>query len=245
MSLYAIIGGSGLNKFDSFQITHRQIVITPFGSLSAPLVFGKIADQKIVFLARHGSGHIIPPHQINYRANIWALKEAGVTNVLAFASVGGISEAMAPGVICVPDQIIDYTHGRHHTFYDQFDSGIQHTDFTQPFCSELRQKILNACQKSALDAVDGGVYGTTQGPRLETAAEIKRMAKDGCDLVGMTAMPEAILAAECGLCYASFTMVVNWAAGLQGNQKLNMEDINIELKKAKKNAGLVLQNFEF
>ncbi len=245
MNIYAIIGGSGLNQLDSVQITHRQIVITPYGSASAPLVFGKIGDQKIIFLARHGSGHTIPPHQVNYRANIWALKEAGVTHIIAFTSVGGISPQMKPGMTCIPDQIIDYTHNRDHTFYDQFDSGIHHIDFTQPFCNELCLKLLEAAQKASLNAINKGVYGATQGPRLETAAEIKRMQQDGCDLVGMTGMPEAALAAECELCYANFSMVVNWAAGIQNGQPLNMQEISQELANAKTSAQLILKHFIF
>lgn len=211
--MLAIIGGSGLTKLDSLSIERRQSMVTPYGDTSAELSFGKLEGRDVVFLPRHGDGHSIPPHKINYRANIWALKQVGVEQVLAVAAVGGISDAMTPGRLAIPDQIIDYTYGREHTFFDGPPESVEHIDFSWPYCEELRQSLIQAARQAELNAVERGVYGATQGPRLETAGEIVRMQRDGCDLVGMTGMPEAALAREQGLCYATCAVVVNWAAG--------------------------------
>ncbi len=216
MKKFAIIGGSGLDRLDTLAVTARRQVMTPYGSPSGPLCEGQFAGAPVVFLARHGEAHRLPPHLVNYRANIAALKAAGVTAVFAVTAVGGIAADSGPGRIVVPDQIIDYTWGREHSFADGTAQEVQHVDFTAPFCEELRALLLESAPDAGVELVDGGVYGATQGPRLETAAEIARLKQDGCTLVGMTGMPEAALAREAGLDYVMLSLVVNWAAGIGG-----------------------------
>jgi 5'-deoxy-5'-methylthioadenosine phosphorylase len=227
MTNLAIIGGSGLSKIPDLEITHREVCHTPFGEPSAALTHGRIADSDVVFLPRHGATHTIPPHRVNYRANLWALHHLGIDTVIGVAAVGGITSEMAPGKIVIPDQIIDYTVGRDHTIYEKDLQHVTHIDFTYPYCEPLRQRLIEAAQISGVGYITGGVYGATQGPRLETAAEVVRMERDGCDLVGMTGMPEAALAKEFELCYASCSMVANWAAGKQEG--------SIEMKEIEKN----------
>lgn len=211
--MLAVIGGSGLAGLGQMKVIRREIARTPFGEPSGPLVIGQMSDAPVLFLARHGPGHIHAPHRINYRANVWALRQAGATSVLAVAAVGGIADNTGPGVIAAPDQIIDYTYGREHTFCDGSDRTVVHVDFTQPYSDELREAVIKAAASAGEPVVTTGVYGATQGPRLETAAEIKRMARDGATLVGMTGMPEAALARELSLRYAHLCVVSNWAAG--------------------------------
>lgn len=217
--MMAIIGGTGLAGLADLSDTERRVVRTPYGDPSCALTFGRIGATDIVFLARHGYGHTIPPHQINYRANIWALREAGAERIVAVATVGGIRDEFGPGEVIIPDQIIDYTHGRQSTFFEGPDAAVTHVDFTEPYDGELRRMLLGAATRAGLSVHDGGCYGCTQGPRLETAAEIRRMARDGCDLVGMTAMPEALLARELGLPYACIAVVANHAAGLASSRE--------------------------
>ena len=212
-NMIAIIGGSGLTNLDTMVTVRREVLRTPYGEPSGALTFGKLAGHEVVFLARHGYGHTIPPHEINYRANLWALKEAGIKQVIAVASVGGIRDYYGPGTLVVPDQIIDYTYGRKHTFFEGSEATVTHIDFTWPYAAALRTRLLNAAGQAGETVHDGGVYGCTQGPRLETAAEIARLERDGCDLVGMTGMPEAALARELGLEYACLSVVVNHSAG--------------------------------
>ncbi len=210
--MLAIIGGSGLTQLSTLAVASREIVRTPWGEPSAPLVRGRIARQEALFLARHGHGHTIPPHRVNYRANLRALKDRGASAVVAVASVGGIRDCV-PGDLVVPAQIIDYTHGRAATYYDGEEAKVVHVDFTRPYTPWLRERCLAAARSCGLRAIDGGVYGAVSGPRLETAAEIDRMDRDGATLVGMTGMPEAVLARELGLPYAAICVVVNHAAG--------------------------------
>ncbi len=228
MSGLAIIGGTGLRQLEGLQVTHRVVQKTPFGEPSGPLIHGELNQHKVVFLARHGLVHRIPPHKVNYRANLWALRELGVERIIAVAAVGGIAPQMPPGCLVIPDQIIDYTWGRQHTFFEDDLSHVTHIDFTWPYSQELRQALTEAALKVKVKAHDGGTYGATQGPRLETAAEIDRMDRDGCDLVGMTGMPEAALARELGLEYASCCVVANWAAG-RGDGEITMQDIEANL----------------
>jgi purine nucleoside phosphorylase len=197
--------------------------MTPYGAPSAALCEGLLAGSPAFFLPRHGDGHALPPHRINYRANIAALREAGVTDILAVTAVGGISAEAAPGSIVVPDQIIDYTWGRDHTLYDGLNGTLDHVDFSQPYTERLRRLLID--QMTDGELVGAGVYGATQGPRLESAAEIARMARDGCTIVGMTGMPEAALAREAGMAYATVSLVVNWAAGVGGAAVISMDDI--------------------
>jgi len=215
--LAAIVAGSGLTRFEGMEVVRREVMRTPYGEPSGALTFGRLhargAWHDVVFLPRHGYAHTIPPHDINYRANIWALREAGVSAVFAVASVGGIRESLPPGTLVVPDQIIDYTHGRPSTFFDSAEMPVTHIDFTLPYDGALRQRLAGAAARAGVALVDGGVYACTPGPRLETAAEIERLARDGADMVGMTGMPEAALARELGLPYATLALVVNAAAG--------------------------------
>lgn len=213
MTKIAIIGGTGVTSMPGLTVHHREMVKTPYGAPSCPLIHGDLHGVDVVFLARHGRRHTIPPHLVNYRANIKALEEVGVTHTIALAAVGGIADDCVDRAIVIPDQIIDYTYGRAHTFHagtkDQFD----HIDFTEPYAPEVRDQLLAAAKSTGVSHVPSGVYGATQGPRLETAAEITRMERDGCTIVGMTGMPEASLAREVGIHYACCAMVVNRAAG--------------------------------
>ena len=230
MTKLAIIGGTGLTSIEELKIVSKEEVDTPYGAPSAALVIGELADKEIIFIARHGKNHTIPPHKINYRANIWALKSVGVTDVIAVAAVGGIHQDIPPQKIVIPDQIIDYTYGRKHTFFEDALSEVTHIDFTHPYHEELRQKLFRAAKDNDINVYDGGVYGATQGPRLEAAAEIIRLQKDGCDIVGMTGMPEASLAKELRLNYACCALSVNWAAGKSGSE-ITMQEIQQAIEK--------------
>lgn len=212
--MLGIIGGSGLARLAGLANPRRQVARTPWGDPSCALTFGELDGHQIVFLARHGYGHTIAPHEINYRANLCALRDAGVAGVISVATVGGIGCDCGPGAIVVPDQIIDYTHGRKATYFEGPDQPVVHVDFTEPYDRRLRERLLKAAGEAGEQVVDGGVYGCTQGPRLETAAEIRRMGRDGCDLVGMTGMPETVLARELDLPYAALCVVANHAAGI-------------------------------
>lgn len=211
--MLAIIGGSGLTRLANLDVQRRQVVRTPYGEPSGALTFGTIQGREVIFLARHGYGHTIPPHEVNYRANIWALHSRHARDIVSVASVGGIHGDLVPGTLVVPDQIIDYTHGREFTFLSSTDHSVTHVDFTNPYCDLLRERLLRAAAEAEEPIVARGTYAATQGPRLETAAEINRLERDGADMVGMTGMPEAALAREIGLCYAAIAVVVNYAAG--------------------------------
>ena len=211
--MLGIIGGSGLTQLASVDVSHREVVRTPYGEPSGPLTFGRIGGHDVVFVARHGYGHTIPPHLVNYRANIHALETSGVTQIISVASVGGIRGDLGPGSLVVPHQIIDYTLGREMTFQSGGDGPVIHVDFTEPYAATVRQLLLEVSRRIGEDVTDGAVYGATQGPRLETVAEIDRLQGDGADIVGMTGMPEAGLARELGLPYAALCVVSNWAAG--------------------------------
>lgn len=214
MTMVAIIGGSGLTNLKNLRITHREVIRTLYGEPSAPMVFGQLSGCEAVFLPRHGPSHTIPPHEVNYRANIWAIKQTGVSKVIAVNAVGGISsDFLTPETLVIPDQIIDYTYGRAHTFFGSDQKQVTHADFTYPYCEELRQILIEAAARARLGVVGHGTYGATQGPRFESAAEIRRLERDGADIVGMTGMPEAGLARELDLCYVSISVVVNPAAG--------------------------------
>jgi len=231
--MLGIIGGSGLTQLSNLEITRREVVRTPYGEPSGALTFGALNGHEVVFIARHGYGHTIPPHAVNYRANIWAMHAQGVSGLVSVASVGGIRADLKPGALAIPHQIIDYTYGREHTFFDGPEQPVTHTDFTQPYCQALREELLKAAPREKISIVDGGVYGATQGPRLETSAEVNRLERDGADMVGMTGMPEAALARETGLCYASVAVVANWAAGRgDSTETVNFDAIRTCLEEA-------------
>ncbi|MEJ1354605.1 MAG: S-methyl-5'-thioinosine phosphorylase [Candidatus Sedimenticola sp. (ex Thyasira tokunagai)] len=241
MAEVAIIGGSGLAQLDELCIYHREAVATPFGDPSAALMQGTFNGVEVIFIPRHGDPHTIPPHKVNYRANLWALKQLGIEQVIGVAAVGGITSKMGPQMVAVPDQIIDYTYNRPHTFFEENLSRVTHIDFTEPYCEQLRQQLISAAQQSEIDIVTGGTYGATQGPRLESTMEIHRMEQDGCDLVGMTGMPEAALAKELNLSYACCAVVANWAAG-KGEGPITMDEIHAHLDAGMEKVRLILSS---
>ena len=231
--MLAVIGGSGLSALPGMAELRHVAVRTDYGEPSAALAFGRVSGREIVFLARHGEAHNIAPHEINYRANIQALKDAGAKRVVSVASVGGIRREFGPGTLVVPDQIIDYTWGRRATFYEGAGAEVTHIDFTEPYAAALRARILAAARACGEAVADGGVYAATQGPRLETAAEITRLERDGADLVGMTGMPEAALAREAGIDYATIAVVANHAAGRgDSRQAISLEAMDAVLARA-------------
>ncbi|MGH8443656.1 MAG: S-methyl-5'-thioinosine phosphorylase [Solimonas sp.] len=224
MTTIAVIGGTGMNEWPGLEIEKRTVVDTPYGAASAPLLEGRVYGTRAIFLARHGEGHKIPPHAINYRANLWALHHAGVKSVIAIAAVGGIAPWFLPGEIAVPWDLIDYTYGREHSYSDgRPGSELHHVEFTEPYPPALRRVLIDAARASATPLSGEGVLAVTQGPRLESVAEIRRLARDGCDMVGMTGMPEAGLARELGMDYACLAVSVNWAAGVQGLGDIHAE----------------------
>lgn len=230
MTDLAIIGGTGLTALEGLEVLGREAVGTPWGEPSGPLVHGRFQGRSVIFLARHGEASTIPPHRVNYRANLWALREAGARWVIAVNAVGGIRHGLdVPGRVVVPDQILDYTYGRAHTFFEDGLEHVVHIDFTEPYCQALREVLVEAGRRAGIDVAERAVYGATQGPRLETAAEVDRLERDGCDIVGMTGMPEAALARELNLCYAMVAVVANAAAG-RGPGVLTMEEIDRNLE---------------
>lgn len=222
-TITAVIGGSGLARLAGLDIRKRRVIRTPYGDPSSPILSGYLNDQPVVFLARHGHGHTIPPHQVNYRANIWSLKQLGIQNIIAVGAVGAIRREFENGDLIIPDQLIDYTNSRAHTFYDGESKRVNHIDFTHPYTPRLREILVDCGLNNDIKLVDGATYAVTQGPRLETAAEIRKFKNDGADLVGMTSMPEAGLAREMGIKYALIALVVNPAAGLNAKQLMEKE----------------------
>lgn len=231
--MYAIIGGSGLANLNELDRRRREVVRTPYGDPSCALTFGTIEGVDLVFLARHGYGHTIAPHEINYRANLWALREVGASQVLAVATVGGIRADLGPGALVIPDQIIDYTSARKGSFFEGPDEPVTHIDFTHPYSEVVRARFAAAARSIGETVSMGATYGCTQGPRLETAAEIRRMQRDGCDLVGMTGMPEAALARELELPYGALAVVANHAAGIgESSQAISLDAIGVVMNLA-------------
>ncbi|GGA72743.1 putative S-methyl-5'-thioinosine phosphorylase [Arenimonas soli] len=230
----AVIGGTGLYRLAALTGVQAVEGDTPYGAPSGPVRVGQLAGRRVGFLARHGEGHSLPPHRVNYRANLWRLKDLGARRVLAVNTVGGITDAWGPQVLGLPDQLIDYTWGRTSSFWDGEGGEVLHVDFGEPYTPSLRAAVLAAANKAGVALVDGGCYGATQGPRLETRAEIARMRRDGCDLVGMTGMPEAGLARELGLDYACLAIVANWAAGCGDAAEITLEEVlaNVEAASA-------------
>jgi 5'-methylthioinosine phosphorylase len=228
----AVIGGTGLYQLAGLEDVEAHQPVTHFGAPSGPIRVGTLEGHRVAFLARHGEGHSVPPHLVNYRANLVALQALGARQVLALNTVGGITSRFGPRVLACPDQLVDYTWGRVSTFCEEPGSAVMHVDFGDPYTPSLREAVVAAAAASGVALLDGGCYGVTQGPRLETRAEITRMARDGCDLVGMTGMPEAALARELGLDYACLAIVANWAAGAGPvhDEVITIEDVvaNVE-----------------
>jgi len=208
-----IIGGTGALALAAAASEAGRAPSTPFGEASSPMLQWEIPGASIRFIARHGLDASIPPHLVNYRANIWALHEESPDYVVGINAVGGIADWARPARLVLPDQIVDYTWGRAHTFFDGETQPLRHAEFAHPLSADTRSTLLQRAASLQLDLHPGGTYGATQGPRLETAAEIRRMERDGCDIVGMTAMPEAALAREVDVDFAICAVVVNWAAG--------------------------------
>lgn len=227
----AIIGGSGFYDFSSMLNVYEERVQTPYADVSG-IKIGVIGQKKVAFMARHGSAHRLPPHKVNYRANLWALESLGVKKVIALNAVGGIDQSMPPSAIVIPDQIIDYTYGREGTYVDLLSDELNHIDFTQPFSENICGVLVNVLEGAGIKLCSKAVYGCTQGPRLETAAEINRLERDGCHIVGMTAMPEAALARELGLDYGMICTVVNWAAG-RSDKEITLDHIHLILDRAR------------
>jgi len=242
MTKLAIIGGTGLTQLNGLSIIKSETLTTPYGTPSADFITGEYNQKDIIFLARHGNPHTIAPHKINYRANIWGLKHLGVEKIIAVAAVGGITPEMAPAHIAIPDQIIDYSHSRLQTFFEDENYPVTHIDFTYPYNRALRAALIIAAAKADITISPIGTYGCTQGPRLETAAEIKRMEKDGCDLVGMTGMPEASLAKELEMDYAAISVIANWAAGKTAGE-ITMAEIERHLHNGMINVAKLLKAF--
>lgn len=229
----AVIGGTGLYRLANLEQPESIERDTPYGAPSGPVRIGALGGKRVAFLARHGESHSIPPHRINYRANLWLLKSLGAARVLAINAVGGIGEGCGPRALVLPDQLIDYTWGRITTLCEEPGTEVLHVDLTDPYCPALRAEILEAARGLDIGLRDGGCLGITQGPRLETRAEVRKLARDGCDLVGMTGMPEAALARELGLRYACLAMVANWAAGLDpDDQEITLAEIEGHLAAA-------------
>lgn len=223
----AVIGGTGVYALAELENAEAHQPVTRYGAPSGPVRVGAIDGRRVGFLARHGEGHALPPHRINYRANLAALQALGARRVLAINTVGGIGEGFGPRVLACPDQLIDYTWGRVSTLCEEEGTEVLHVDFGDPYTPALRTELLAAARAAGVAVVDGGCYGATQGPRLETKAEIARMRRDGCDLVGMTGMPEAGLARELGLDYACLAIVANWAAGAgpDADEVITLQDV--------------------
>lgn len=223
-TITAIIGGTGLTELKGPELIRQHDVTTDLGKPSGFIHEGSWMGENVLFLSRHGHPHALPPHKVNYRANLLALQQLGADRIIAVNAVGGIREDMTSGQIAIPDQIIDYTWGRESTFFDGEYRPLEYVDFTHPYDERLRQVLLSAARSSGIKVVEDGVYGATQGPRLESIAEIHRMERDGCDLVGMTGMPEAVLARELGIPYACLCLVVNPAAG-KSESLITMADV--------------------
>lgn len=206
--MLALIGGSGFTQMPELNITERRIVRTPYGLTSSPLLFGRIGSQDLVFLARHGFAHTVAPHEINYRANIWALHSVGIKQIIAASAVVGINEQCENGALVMPHDLIDYTQRSGATFFEGQQQAVVHTDFAEPYSEPLRRVLLEHAQKHDTPVYRQAVYGCLQGPRWPTRAEIGRYRRDGVDVLGMTGMPEAILARELGIEYAHICGIV-------------------------------------
>jgi 5'-methylthioadenosine phosphorylase len=243
MPKIGVIGGSGLHDIPGLTIREQRKVTTPFGDPSDDYLIGEFSGKEIIFLPRHGLKHQIPPHKINYRANIWGFKDLSAERILSVSSVGGITPELKPGMFIVPDQIVDMTRSRVSTFYDG--NEVVHIDFTEPYCPELREALLRGGKKTGVELKKSGTYICMDGPRLETGAEIKIILNMGIDVVGMTAMPEASLAREAELCFAGVAIVTNYAAGITGKKLTATEVIEVMKEASKHLWDLLKETFHF
>lgn len=221
MAEIAIIGGTGVYDAKVLDQAQEQRIETPYGTVL--LQTGRYKGREIAFLARHGAGHSIPPHLVNYRANIWALKKSGVRHIIATTAVGALNPALHPGDFVVLNQFLDFTKNRPGTFFTGGEHGVVHVDMTAPYCPNMRQALIAAARLVNLPVHDGGVYVCTEGPRFETPAEIKMYALLGGDVVGMTGVPEVVLAREAEMCYGGVSMITNFAAGIAKQQLTHQE----------------------
>lgn len=238
----AVIGGTGVYDPRMLSDVREEVIENRYGK--AKVMFGTYRGTKMVFLARHGVTHSVPPHLVNYRANIWALKEMGVERVLATAAVGSLNETMEPGHFVLVDQFLDFTKNRAGTFYDGGEQGVIHTDMTNPYCPHLRSLLAEAAQSLNITVHKTGTYVTTEGPRFETPAEIRMYRLLGGDLVGMTSVPEVVLAREAGLCYATIAMVTNFAAGISPRELSHQEVLDVMAANGEKLGNLLMQAVE-
>lgn len=238
----AVLGGTGVYALEALRDARTLVIDTPYGEPSGRIRVGFIGNRRVAFLARHGEEHHLPPHRINYRANVWALHAIGARDVLAINAVGGITDAYAPAALGVPDQLIDYSWGRIGTYCEEAGTAVMHVDMTEPYSPSLRVRLLHAARDAGATVADGGCYAVTQGPRLETRAEIVRLRRDGCDLVGMTGMPEAALARELELEYACLALVANWAAGCDPvSREITMDEVHANLAQASQHLPAIIE----
>ena len=246
---FAVIGGTGLYALDELSDIAQHTQSNCYGAPSSAIITGvwqssSEHERRVAFLTRHGGDHTIAPHRVNYRANIQALKELGVKRIVAVNAVGGIHQDMGPKAISICDQLIDYTHGRLSSFSDFVGEKVVHIDFTDPYSARMRKALGVAAQKANISALEFGCYGCTEGPRLETKAEIARMKRDGCDLVGMTGMPEAVLAREAGIEYGCIAVVANWAAGCGDQKETTMAEIFANLEQSMRDVKSILTELQ-
>lgn len=218
----AVIGGSGLYDLDPIQDINQVVVDTPYGK-SPEILIGKLMGRRVCFLPRHGKGHTSPPHLINYRANLWALHKLGVKRILATTATGSLNPRFRPGELVLLDQFLDFTKGRPATFYEGGKQGVVHVDVTEPYCPELREVLIKTASRLKLKLHPRGTYFCSEGPRFETAAEIKMVRRLGGDLVGMTNVPECVLARELEVCYSAISVVTNFAAGISETKLTHSE----------------------
>lgn len=236
----AIIGGTGVYDPEILLNVREERVGTPYGDVEVKL--GRCGGREVAFLARHGWEHSIPPHKINYRANIWALRELGASRVIATSAVGSLRKEMAPGDFVILDQFLDFTKGREATFFDG--EGFKHLDYTEPYCPQVREAIIVSARALSFRVHERGCYVSTEGPRFETAAEIRAYAILGGDVVGMTNVPEVVLAREAGLCYGAVAMVTNYAAGISPNPLTHEEVVEVMKQNSERLKGLLVQAIE-
>lgn len=237
-----IIAGSGFYDIEGVKVLEERTIATPYGQSSDVYRICELSGKMFIFIARHGSPHRIPPHKVNYRANIWGLRELGVERILSVNAVGGINRLMHPGDIVIADQVIDMTHGRESTFYDAAE--VVHIDFTMPYCPDLREALFEAGRRNNIPLKESATYLSSNGPRLESKAEIRFYSQIGGDIIGMTGMPEASLARELEICFAKVCVVTNYAAGISEDKLTVTEVIDTMKASTRKVKTLLMETLE-